>query len=69
MPVWISYAVVLVLVQVIATLLGIALRERTAVSAVSFQFSYPMLVYVWLCMVIFQALVNHIIRFFKSSRG
>ena len=66
-PAWISYTVALVLVQVIATLLGIALREQTAISAVSFRFSYPMLAYVWLCMVVFQALVNRIIRYFKSE--
>jgi len=65
-PMWLSVMVMLLLIQVITTGIAFAIKDRSAAS-VSFVYNYPMLVYIWFCIVLLHAQVERFIGFFKKD--
>ena len=67
-PAWVSFTVAFVMVQAITTVVRIALKEQDLTSMMlSVQFSYPMLAYCWLGLMIFQTQVERFINYFKTD--
>ena len=67
-PAWVSFTVAFVMVQAITTVARIALKEQGVTTMMlSVQFSYPMLAYCWLGLMIFQAQVERFINYFKTD--
>jgi hypothetical protein len=65
-PAWVSFTVAFVMVQAITAVVRIALQEQSVTSLMlSVQFSYPMLAYCWLGLLIFQAQVERFINYLK----
>ncbi len=67
-PMWVSFAAAFVMVQTITAIVRIALKEQDVTSMIlSVQFSYPMLAYCWLGLMIFQAQVERFINYIKTD--
>ena len=67
-PAWVSFTVAFVMVQAITAVARIALKEQAVTSVMlDAQFSYPMLAYCWLGLMVFQAQVERFINYFKTD--
>jgi hypothetical protein len=67
-PAWVSFTVAFLMIQFIATVMRTALKDQgIAPMMLSAQFSYPMLAYCWLGLIIFQTQVERFINFFKTD--
>lgn len=66
-PAWVSFTVAFVLVQVITSLVRIALQEEGTALMATARFSYPMLAYCWLGLIILHTQVEHFLNFLKTD--
>lgn len=66
-PLWVSLTLAMFIVQSITQIVLAALKEPASVSPVSIQNSYPMLVYIWFCIIVFQGLVDHFFLHLKKT--
>lgn len=67
-PAWISFTVAFVMVQVVTSVARVALKEQDVTSMIlSVQFSYPMLAYCWLGLMVFQSQIERFINYFKTE--
>ncbi|MBI3189771.1 MAG: hypothetical protein HYZ33_03890 [Ignavibacteriales bacterium] len=67
-PAWVSFTVAFMMVQLVTTVARIALKEQQSTAPMlSVQFSYPMLAYCWLGLMIFQMQIERFINYFKTD--
>lgn len=66
-PAWISFTVAFILVQVITSVVKIALKEEGTALMATPRFSYPMLAYCWFGLLIFQAQIERFVHFLKTD--
>ena len=65
-PMWVSVMAMMLLIQVITTVTAFAIKDRSAAS-VSFVYNYPMLIYMWFCIIVLHVQVERFIGFFKKD--
>jgi len=66
-PMWVSVMVAMAVVQVITTITAVLTKEGTVALPVSIQYSYPMLGYCWLCIVVLQTQLERFINYIKND--
>lgn len=66
-PLWVSTAIVMVIIQVVTQIILAVLKEPIASSPVSILNNYPMLIYIWFGTVVFQGLVDHFMMHLKTT--
>lgn len=65
-PMWVSAAIVLLLIQVVTTITAFVIKDWSATS-VSFIYSYPMLFYIWFCIIVLHVQVERFIGYIKDD--
>jgi hypothetical protein len=65
-PMWVSVMMMMLLIQIITAATAFILKDRSATS-VSFIYNYPMLFYIWFCVIVLHGQVERFIGYFKND--
>jgi hypothetical protein len=64
---WVSVIIAMAAVQGITIITAVLMKDRTVALPVSIQYSYPMMGYCWLCIVVLQTQLERFINYIKND--